>query len=496
MRVRLTIIFLLAYISQGICQGINNNWLMGYESFGGIPFGITKFDFNSGSPLISYDSLEMEFRHTHANISDSNGNLLFYTNGHYVADATNDTMLNGGGLNLGAYANAFSAGLQIPQGAIVIPKPSSSSNYYIFHLSIDNYPDPTGSSSYKLLKTEIDMTLNGGLGAVISKNQVVINDTLNIGKITACKHANGRDWWVVVHKANSNTFYKLLILPSVILGPYVQTIGSVRLRDDGQAKFSPDGKKYAYFCSLSAGLDILDFDRCSGLFSNWINDQISVTPGTNVGCEFSSNSNLLYVSNLYNIYQYDLLSPNITSSKIIVATWDSFFQPGSPSLHALLCFPQLAPDGKIYITTGNSTTYFGRIENPNTLGITCNVAQHSVLLPTYNFNTLPNHPNYFLECDTTLGCGCLTSLENLTDKDFTIKSSPNPTTGICKLQFPVHSIEGMIEVYDLLGNKVLEEYISPWSQFKSLDLINFPKGIYMCKLNWKDHTGNIKIIKQ
>ncbi|MBK7855293.1 MAG: T9SS type A sorting domain-containing protein [Bacteroidetes bacterium] len=64
------------------------------------------------------------------------------------------------------------------------------------------------------------------------------------------------------------------------------------------------------------------------------------------------------------------------------------------------------------------------------------------------------------------------------------------------MQFPVHSIEGMIEVYDLLGNKVLEEYISPWSQFKSLDLINFPKGIYMCKLNWKDHTGNIKIIKQ
>ncbi|MCB0849322.1 MAG: hypothetical protein KDC20_06170, partial [Bacteroidetes bacterium] len=61
------------------------------------------------------------------NISDVSGNMLFYTNGYYIADATNDTMQNGSGLNPGAYANAFSDGFMIPQGALIIPKPLSSS---------------------------------------------------------------------------------------------------------------------------------------------------------------------------------------------------------------------------------------------------------------------------------------------------------------------------------------------------------------------------------
>lgn len=58
-------------------QGINNHWIMGYSNVGGLPFGNPRFDFFTGSPVITYDTLEMEFNHTHANISDSQGNLLF-----------------------------------------------------------------------------------------------------------------------------------------------------------------------------------------------------------------------------------------------------------------------------------------------------------------------------------------------------------------------------------------------------------------------------------
>ena len=32
-----------------------------------------------------------------SSISDSNGNLLFYTNGIYIANANHDTMMNGNG---------------------------------------------------------------------------------------------------------------------------------------------------------------------------------------------------------------------------------------------------------------------------------------------------------------------------------------------------------------------------------------------------------------
>jgi hypothetical protein len=71
-------------------QGLSNNWLMGYQSAAGYPGGQTLIDFYNGTPVLSYDSLEMDFNHTHANISDINGNMMFYTNGYYLADATND----------------------------------------------------------------------------------------------------------------------------------------------------------------------------------------------------------------------------------------------------------------------------------------------------------------------------------------------------------------------------------------------------------------------
>src|SRR5205085_5141348 len=116
------------------------------------------------------------------------GNMLFYTNGHDIADATDHIMQNGNGINPGAYANAFPDGFLIAQGALVIRKPDSYNVYYLFHCSVDNYPDFTGSVSLHLRMTEIDMSLNGGLGAVTVKNQSIISDSLNVGKLTACKH--------------------------------------------------------------------------------------------------------------------------------------------------------------------------------------------------------------------------------------------------------------------------------------------------------------------
>ncbi len=71
-----TILVLMYNLHYGQ-QGINNNWLMGYSSWGGAPFGQTKIDFYNGTPTFTYDSLEMDFNHTHSNISDNNGNLQF-----------------------------------------------------------------------------------------------------------------------------------------------------------------------------------------------------------------------------------------------------------------------------------------------------------------------------------------------------------------------------------------------------------------------------------
>ena len=120
-------------------QGVNNHWIMGYSSVGGLPFGNPRLDFYSGSPIISYDSLEMEFRHTHANISDEQGNLLFYTNGVYIANANHDTMFNGSSINPGPYALNFADGMQITQGVLILKKPGINSFYYLFHNTLDDF---------------------------------------------------------------------------------------------------------------------------------------------------------------------------------------------------------------------------------------------------------------------------------------------------------------------------------------------------------------------
>ncbi len=467
---------------------------MGYSNWGGLPFGETKIDFKSGSPVVSYYPIDMDFRHTHANISDTAGNLLFYTNGYYIADATHDTMQNGSGINPGAYANFVPDGFLIPQGALIIPKPGSSNLFYMFHNTLDNHPTP-GTYSLSLYLTIVDMNLNGGKGAVWMKNYIVISDSLNTGKITACKHANGRDWWVISHKLNTNKYYKVLVTPYGLPTFTSQNIGLQRYQDAGQAKFSPDGTRFAYYHYFN-GLDIMDFDRCTGMFSNVITDTSLPYIQGNVGCEFSPNSSLLYVCNILKVYQYDVTAANPLSTRMEVAVWDSFSQPAIPGLGAYLCIPQLAPDGKIYITTGNGTTYLGRINNPDVPGPACNVAQHSVLLPTYSFNTLPNHPNYFLGADTASACDSLGGVGIGEPPVYAAMAAwPNPTAGVVTFQFAVARQQGTLHVYDVWGQLVLQAYVAPWSQYLQVDLAHLPPGIYVARMQRGSAHAVAKIIR-
>ncbi len=492
-----TILVLMYNLHYGQ-QGINNNWLMGYSSWGGSPFGQTRMNFFNGAPTISYDSLEMDFNHTHANISDAIGNMMFYTNGYYLADATNDTMQNGSGLSPGAYANAFSDGFGIPQGALIIPKPNSPNLYYLFHNSADGYSQPIPNSiSYNFYVTTIDMNGNGGLGTVLSKNVSLLTDSMNPGKIAATKHANGRDWWVMIHRVNTNKFYKFLVTPNVILGPYSQNIGVIRGDGAGQAWFSPDGKKYAYYY-VNDGLDIFDFDRCTATLSNAVHVNMPFENGYNVGMAISPGSNALYVSNTQHVYQFDLTAANIAASQLTVATYDSFVSvfPGFPNGFATLFgLSALAPDGKIYITTGNSTIHMHTIDNPDVIGLGCNVNQHSVQLQSVYFNTLPNHPNYFLGCDTTCTT-CLVGVPSLTPEGVMLRASPNPNNGNFTLQFNVQSTAGELEIYDVMGKMVMRNYVAPWSQYKRVDITQLKKGIYFCKLKWKHTEQSLKVIKE
>ena len=58
-------------------------------------------DFNNNPPLNSPSTQKIDFSRTDASISDTTGNLLFFTNGMFVADRNGNIMPHGDSINYG-----------------------------------------------------------------------------------------------------------------------------------------------------------------------------------------------------------------------------------------------------------------------------------------------------------------------------------------------------------------------------------------------------------
>lgn len=405
-------------------QGINNIWLSGYNCGNVSECGISQINFLSGSPDTTHVPFGMNFLDCNANISDASGNLLFYTNGVYIANANNDTMLNGSGLNPSTYTSQFySQGLRVRQGNLILPLPGDSLRYYLFHETLFFDQSVNDYRSSEIYFSVIDMGLDGGLGAVTQKNIVLLSDTLNPGALTACKHANGRDWWIVFHKSKGNRYYTYLFTPSGLQGPFAQHIGHSIASNDWiwQSCFSPDGKKFSVVMARDT-INFMEFDRCSGLFSNPVS--ICIKDSANGrGVAISSNSQYAYVSSMNYVYQYDLNATNIDSSKYLVAKFDGYADI-IPPFYTTFYLAQLAVDRKIYITTGNGTRWFNVINDPDLPGRNCNFLQHGFQLPTYNAYTIPNFPYFSLGSETGTVCDSLPSIGSRNDASSLFKKSP------------------------------------------------------------------------
>ncbi len=408
---RLLLIVLVLMSCESFSQGISNLWMSGYGSGNGNRYGGTNINFINGFPDTLMQNRIMDISDCNANISDSIGNLLFYTNGVFVANALGDTMLNGGGLNPSIYTTSAPYGLRIRQGNLILPLPSNQSLYYLFHetLFYDSLVHDYRSS--EIYYSIIDMNLDGGLGGVIQKNVVLLSDTLTPGAITACKHGNGRDWWVVFHKSKGRRYYKYLLTPSGLQGPYMQDIGSSIAPNDWiwQSCFSPDGRKFASVMARDT-FDVFDFDRCSGIFSNAFSVCLPDSQGAR-GTAISPNSQLLYISSTNYLYQYNLNSIPLDSGKIELTPFDGYGDIVRP-FFTFYFLAQLANDGKIYINSGNTTRLMSVINNPNGIGRSCDLLQHGLVLPTVNAFSIPNFPNYFLGKDLGSVCDSLLMKKN------------------------------------------------------------------------------------
>ena len=385
----------------GFAQKHDYYWPFGYASYSPLPdIGGCTIDFNSTPPAVFAEDRDMSFDLTIASICDTSGNLLLYTNGIYIANAMNEKIPGSDTLNPGPLSNNnYQFGYLLTQGAIFLPSPNETESniLYLFH-ETGEYSTPNLSfHSSGLYYTIVDITMNNGVGGVIEKRVPAIESNLLIGKFSAVKHANGRDWWLMLPKRASNTYYRVLLDTAGVQVAGVQEIGwPVHPWDGvGQATFSPNGSKFARFNAISlehgADLDIYDFDRCAGTLSNPLHLTI-VDSCYGGGVAFSPNSRYLYVSSTFYLYQFDMEAEDVLASKDTVAVFDGYEDP----LWTVFFLAQLAPDGKIYINSRTAGRTLHIIHNPDEKGDACNVEQHAIQLPTYNAWTMPNFPNYRL----------------------------------------------------------------------------------------------------
>jgi len=338
-----------------------NNWYFGNKA------GIT---FQDGSPTILTNSSLNSMFGT-AVISDSAGNLLFYSDGKVVYNRNHQQMPNGYGLS----------GLGHSQTCIIFKKPGSNSKYYIFTIG-SGFTQPHIGLHYSI----VDIELQGGLGDVDNfyKNIPLENSSLAVEKITAVKHADNNSVWVIVRNLSQpvNEYHSYLVTPGGVNNQPARTscLSNIPLEgsggNSGQMKVSPDSKYIvAALNTVHGGTEIGQFDNITGYINNLFNF-IEVILGTPYGVEFSSDSRFVYITNstpgfVNKIFQYELsLLPDVN---LFINSAVNLGTGGNAT--AL----QIGSDGKIYVAR-NYKYYLGVINNPSLKGLDCDYDSLGVYL--------------------------------------------------------------------------------------------------------------------
>ncbi len=289
-----------------------------------------------------------------ASISDKKGNLLFYTDGITVWNKQHQIMANGDKL----HGDPSST-----QSGIIIPKPENPHLYYVF--TIDKEAGEKG-----LCYSTVDMLKNNGLGEVIEKNHLLKTPVTE--KVTAVKHRNGKDTWVVSHVWNTDEFIAYRITKDGLdLKPIISQAGSVHEDSKGYMKASPTGLNIALTIESEQIAEVYEFDNLNGKVTQAITLQMPKNSMV-YGIEFSPDGSLLYVGAGSSgiIYQFNLLagsekSVNRSQKKI------GQTQVNPMTFEGWLGALQLAPDGNIYVSRYD-LPFLGIINNPNKIGKECN----------------------------------------------------------------------------------------------------------------------------
>jgi len=459
-------------------------------------------DFSSGTAVPVYDG-QLNSGGICTSISDTSGNLLFYSDGYAIWNKIHQIM-----------NNSFTRADHASESSLLIPQPGNDQIYYFF------YPgDDTTGFKYCLYYSIIDVSLNGGMGGLVSKDNILLNDSAT-RKIAAIKHGNNNDIWIITMIWHTNQFNAYLLTDGGLdtANPVISNAGHIEESGYRPLKPSPDGTKLAagfLMFNYKNDLEIFDFDKNTGIVSNAIAfHKCNISPpyacdGNSV--EFSPDGKNLYYTvhitvntqtppAMNYLYQIDISSGDstqIANSKIlidstIVTSTTNYNYGGTFSI-------QLAFDKKIYLTK-QSKPFIGVISNPNLSGVACGVVDSAVYLDNgsgFRFcaATFPMFMNTCLPQDKPDNI-----YENLLNtKNIFIYPNPFSSTATIEIaESNINIININIEAYDLIGkkhnidNSVISNTGKTLKLLVSADALS--SGLYLIKVNINQNTYSQKVI--
>jgi gliding motility-associated-like protein len=333
-----------------------------------------------------------------ATVADTEGNLLFYSDGVNCYDRRGQLMPNGKGISVtwGTTALPF----------VIAPVPGSETKYYLFTGRI---PKSSALADYdwSLRYWIIDLELNGGYGDVIEKNVVIYPSVRDEFLLIKTPEDNAGFWLVCTPLAEADKLLAYRVSNTGIAAQPVVT----PIQDGIQQAFwkaSPDGKYMALRRGLISGTpktSILKFDG-SGGFNPFreipSNFDANIFPSN---LEFSPDSRFMYVMNDSTYYP----SPNKIETVKTLMCFDltafdqQAFALSQKTIHkyegGLLPVStelQLTPQGKIVIGDVSQSGYFSVIHDPNACSIEeKNFELQAIPVPIGAFNAPPFFPSWY-----------------------------------------------------------------------------------------------------
>jgi hypothetical protein len=445
-RILLTTFLLQTLLS--FSQKQNNIWYFGDKA------GI---NFNSGTATLLTNSNMRSFEGT-AVISDTAGNILFYTNGGKFIPSPADTFYGGvwnrnhvimpnGSLNGTGGCNSA------VQSSLIVPNPADPDQYYFFTTDCQEY-QMLGGFRYSI----VDMSLDGGLGDITVKSVKLLDSVAE--SICGIMHENKTDFWVIAHKLYTSQFYAYKINASGIQPPVISDIGMPVYPNAGQMMSTINGTKIGYCVTYKSML--FDFNKNTGALSNFID-----LNKASWGCAFSSNCRFFYTTSNdppdSKIYQFDLNAANIPASAKAI---HAIPHPYGPM--------QLGPDRKIYHVP-NDFPYqnLNIINNPNLPDTACNfVANGFNLGGKVSKASLPNFISGFYGYCTSSS----DIYQNTDEIQFVVY--PNPSSGDITIKFSnPEGVSHNLIIYNILGSIVHHAENINAQEFK-IDKKNLYPGVY------------------